>query len=446
MEVEGLETELLEIVKRRNREGRMEDAVAKAWKELTKGHASTVRSADWKQQGGLLYFRDHIYIPQDMELRRCIVELHHNTPIVGHPGRWKTLELVGRNYWWPQMSQYIGNYCRTCNMCLCMKIQRHALIGELHPLPIPSGCWEEISVDFIVELPESMGHNAIMVIINRLTKRAHFIATNTTITALGTARLFLTEVWRHHGLPRRVVSDWGTQFVANFTHELWRLLSIEGAHSTAYHPQTDGQTERVNQELEQFLRVFINEQQDNWYELLPLAEFAYNNHIHAAMQTTPFYLDMGRHPCMGFEPLQPSHVEATNELVQRMQGTIEEAQAALVKARDEMKRYYDRHRQPAPKYQVGNKVYVSAEDFRTTRLIQKLSHRYLGLWPILAKVGEHAYRLKLPAQYSRIHPVFGVTKLMPAPQDPIEGWHQQEHPPPELINGKEEYEVERIWL
>ncbi|KAF8627564.1 hypothetical protein AX17_006176 [Amanita inopinata Kibby_2008] len=241
MEVEGLETELLEIVKRRNREGRMEDAVVKAWKELMKGHASMVRSADWKQQGGLLYFRDRIYVPQDMELRRCIVELHHDTPIVGHPGRWKTLELVGRNYWWPQMSRYIGNY------------------GELHPLPIPSGCWEEILVDFIVELPESMGHDAIMVVVDRLTKRAHFITTNTTITALGTARLFLTEVWRHHSLPHRVVSDQGTQFVVNFTHELWRLLSIEGAHSTVYHPQTDGQTERVNQELEQFLRVFINE-------------------------------------------------------------------------------------------------------------------------------------------------------------------------------------------
>ena len=121
------------------------------------------------------------------------------------------------------------------------------------------------------------------------------------------------------------------------------MLGIEGATSTAYHPQTDGQTEHVNQELEQFLQLFICERQDDWHDLLPLAEFAYNNHVHASTQYTPFYIDSGRHPRMGFEPSRPSHIETANEFVDRMKCTVDEAKAALTKARDEMVLYYNRH-------------------------------------------------------------------------------------------------------
>jgi len=141
-----------------------------------------------------------------------------------------------------------------------------------------------------------------MNVVDSVGKRAHFIPTNTTITALGAARLFLQNVWKLHGLPRNIVSDRGLQFVAEFTRELYRLLSITLSATTAYHPQADGQTECVNQELEQYLRVFVNERQDDWDELLPMAEFQYNNHIHSSTQQTPFFLDSGRHPCMGFEP------------------------------------------------------------------------------------------------------------------------------------------------
>ena len=206
-------------------------------------------------------------------------------------GRFKTLEMVSRNYWWPNMSRYIGNYVATCDLCLHTKVQHRLPTGKLQPLPIPDERWEVISVDFIVELPESGGYDAIMVVVDSVGKRSHFVETVTTITAAGAANLYLRNVWKLHGLPRKVISDRGPQFVALFMKELFRLLGIEAASSTAYHPQTDGQTERVNQELEQFLWLFVSERQDDWHALLPLAEFSYNNHVHASTQHTPFLLD-----------------------------------------------------------------------------------------------------------------------------------------------------------
>jgi len=153
--------------------------------------------------------------------------------------------------------------------------------------------WDILSVDFVVELPESSRHDAVMMVMDAISKRVHFIPTHTTVTAKGAARLFLHYVWKLHGLPKHVVSDHGPQFVALFTKELYRLLGIRISSSTAWHPQTDRQTECVNQELNQFLRLFVNEQQDNWYDLLPITEFQHNNHVHSATQQPPFLLDMG---------------------------------------------------------------------------------------------------------------------------------------------------------
>ena len=191
------------------------------------------------------------------------------------------------------MSRYVGMYVSHCDLCLRTKIQRRLPSGELQPLPIPDERWDAISVDFISELPESGGYDSIMVAVDSAGKRSHFVETVTTVTAAGAANLYLRNIWKLHGLPRKVVSDRGLQFVAAFMKELYRLLGIEAATSTAYHPQTDGQTERVNQELEQYLRLFVGERQDDWYTLLPLAEFSYNNHVHSSTQQTPFLLDTG---------------------------------------------------------------------------------------------------------------------------------------------------------
>jgi hypothetical protein len=152
------------------------------------------------------------------------------------------------------------------------------------PNRIPDRRWQVISVDLIVELPESRGYNAIMVVVDRLSKRAHLIPTTNEVDSIGIARLFRDHVWKLHGIPEEVISDRGPQFVSQFMHELSKFLDIKIAASTTFHPQTDGQTERVNQEIEQYLRVFVNQCQDDWYDWLALVEFSYNDRIHASTQ------------------------------------------------------------------------------------------------------------------------------------------------------------------
>ena len=446
----GEEEAILEEIKELMKSGNMEESVVKAAEELKRGRANTantLRGSEWSQDAGLMYFRDRLYVPENPELRRRIVEQHHDTKVAGHPGRWKTLELVSRNYWWPNMSRYIGQYTSTCDLCLRTKVRRQSPTGELHPTPVPEVRWETISVDFIVELPEAHGHDAIMCVVDSLSKRAHFIPTHTTISSLGTARLFLANSWKLHGLPRSVISDRGPQFVSEFTRELYRLLGIQLATTTAYHPQADGQTERVNQELEQYLRVFVSERQDDWDELLPMAEFQYNNHVHSATKETPFMLDTGMHPRMGFEPRQaPSKREAANEFVERMKASLDEARSALAKSKDDMARYYDQRRTPASVFAPGDMVYLDASNIRTTRPSKKLAHRYLGPYKINTRVGPNTYRLELPESMKALHPVFNVVKLLSAPENPIPGRKVEVPLPPTLVDetGGEHYEIEQI--
>ena len=177
--------------------------MAKAARELRQASGKTVCSAEWSEGDRVLQFRGKIYVPRNADLRRRVVSLCHDTKVAGHPGRWKTLELVSRDYWWPQIGQYVG----TCDLYLRTKPIRQAPVGELHPLQIPDSRWDTLSVDFVVELPLSSGHDAVMTVVDSVSKRAHFILTHTTVTAEGAARLFLHQVWKLHGLPTCVVSD-----------------------------------------------------------------------------------------------------------------------------------------------------------------------------------------------------------------------------------------------
>jgi hypothetical protein len=216
----------------------------------------------------------------------------------------------------------------------------------------------------------------------------HFIPMHTTINVEGTTLLFLKEVWEHHGTPRTVVSDQGPQFVIGFTCKLYKLLGIKLATLMAYHPQTDSQTEHVNQVMEGYLHTFTSRRQDNWDDLLPSGKFHYNNSVHLLTQQTPFMLNTRRNPHMGFEPQQPcSHLEAVNEFVNRMALGIEEAKVALTKVKDEYTMYYNCRCEPALVFAPGDRVWLDRSNITTNRPSSKLSHQCLGpllLKPVLA--------------------------------------------------------------
>src|SRR5260221_81349 len=164
----------------------------------------------------------------------------------------------------------------------------------------------------IRELLDSKGYNAILMVVDCLSKQIHAIPTVTSLDSAGVAWLFLEHIWHHHGLPEEVISDHGSTFISNFSHELAALLGVKLTPSTSYHPQTDGQTEHVNQEIEVYLWVFMSHQQDNWANWLLLVEFAYNNKVHTATHWTPFELDTRQHPCLGVEPTSTSTIEAVD--------------------------------------------------------------------------------------------------------------------------------------
>jgi len=207
----------------------------------------------------------------------------------------------------------------------------------------------------------------------------------------------------------------------------------------------DGQTERINQKLDQFLRLFVNEWQDDWYDLLSIVEFQHNNHVHSATQQPLFLLDTGRIPRMGFEPRQdPSSLETVNEFTKRMESATKEAKFVIRKAQEDMTRYYNRRRSLAPVFKPGDQVYLDASDIKTTHLSPKLSHRRLGLFEIERQVEPLAYRLKLPHRLRQLHPVFNVVKLSAILDDPIPGRKPRAPPPPIVVDGEPEWEVEEV--
>src|SRR5882672_459620 len=245
------------------------------------------------------------------------------------------------------MGCYVADYVKGCNLCNHMKTFPVSPTGNLMPNQVPDHRWQVISVNLITELLPSQGYNTIMVGVDHLSKRAHVMPTTSDVTAAGVARFFRDHVWKLHGLPEEVISDRGTQFISNFTQSLSQLLGIRVAASTAYHPQTDGQTEQVNQAVEQFLRLFINQRQDDCYEWLAIAEFAYNDRIHASTRSSPFMMDTGQNPRLGIEPLRESHLETLNDFASWMDVATKEAHSALSREADDMARFYDTHQKEA---------------------------------------------------------------------------------------------------
>ena len=256
----------------------------------------------WTLTDSLLLQNDRIYVPDVADLRLRVLKHKHDHPLAGHFGQNKTMELIRREYVWPSMRTFVKDYCNTCATCKRSKTPRHKPYGLLKQLPIPTRPWDSISMDFIEHLPPSSGYTSILVIVERLTKQGIFIPTHDTITSAQLAELFVLYVFSKHGVPGHVTSDRGPEFVSHFFRSLGTALDMKLHFTSGYHPEGDGQTERINQTLEQYLRCYCNYQQDNWSTLLPLAEFVYNNAPSETTGTSPFFANKGYHPNLTVHP------------------------------------------------------------------------------------------------------------------------------------------------
>lgn len=410
--------------------------------------------SDCEDRNGRLYYRDRLVIPSSDELKIKLLRLVHESPAGGHPGRGKTLDILQREYYWPRMFDTVRRFVACCHICRKAKASREKYHGLLKPLPIPDRSWKDISVDFVTDLPLSEGCMNIMVVVDRLTKYRYLIPC-ASITAPAMAQLFYRHVWVHRGLPTTIVSDRGTQFVSAFWDELCKQLKIDARLSTAFHPETDGQTENANAVMEQVLRAYTNYQQDDWVTWLPTAQFEANNTTSESTRVSPFLANSGQHPRMGFEPpsdmLRPLYqsvqVADANKMVAKIRDLTEFVREELLWAQALQQEHANRNRTPAPAYAAGDRVWLNAKNIRTNRQSKKLDWKNLGPFTVAHMVSSHAYRLNLP-ESMKIHPVFHVSLLRPAApeSDYLPGQH---NPPPDPIVVDEELEyiiesVERI--
>jgi len=353
-----------------------------------------LRGNKWKIEEDIVLKKGKVYVPKDEELRAEVIWSHHDVLAAGHEGRWKTVELVTRNYWWPGVTRDVGKYVKGCDLCQRMKNRTEELAGKLKLSEVPQKMWTHLTVDFIIKLLVVAGKDIILVVCDRLSKMTHFVAMTEGTSAEGLARLLRDNVWKLHGLPESVVSDRGPQFAAELTKELNRMLGIKTKLSTVFHPQTDGQTERMNQELEQYLQLFIENRQKDWPEWLAAAEFVVNNKVHTVTKVSPFMANYGKELKMGGDIRRKGKVESATEFVERMKKVHEEAETALKKTQEEMKKYADRGRKETENWEKGDRVLLSTKDLVFKKKpTKKLMERYVGPYVIEEVVSSNAVKL-----------------------------------------------------
>ena len=238
-----------------------DNKVVKAVEEIKRAGVKILRDKEQKKVNGIIYKERKVYVPKDDKLRAEIIRPHYDMLIRGHGGQQKTVELITRNFWWPRVTKEVKQYVEGCDACQCNKNHTEQLAEKLMPNSVPEKPWVHILADFITKLPLAQGYNSILVVVDRLTKIVYFIPTTEKTSAEELARLFRNNMWKLHRLPKSIISDRGPQFAVGLMKELNEMLGIKSKLSTVFHPQTDRQTKRVNQELEQYLRMFINHRQ-----------------------------------------------------------------------------------------------------------------------------------------------------------------------------------------
>ena len=312
------------------------------------------------------------------------------------------------------MRRVVKDFLQQCDICQRFKTDYMKPAGLLQPLPVPTQMWTDVSMDFIEGLPSSNGYTSIMVVVDRLTKYAHFVALKHPFTAVIVAKAFVANVVRLHGILTSIVSDRDKVFISSFWRALFQLQGTKLCMSSSYHPQSDGQTEVVNRTLEQYLRCFAGDQPRKGLEWIPWAEFSYNTSTHSSTKMTPFEVVYGIPPprLLAYVP-GTSHVQAVDENLRDRDAILRELRHNLLLAQDRMKCQANQHRREAS-FLMGDYVYLKLQPYRQTsvafRSSMKLAPRFFGPYKVIAKVGLVAFKLVLPLG-SQIHDVFHVSML-----------------------------------
>ena len=400
---------------------------------------------DWTMElldeGVVLFFKGRNYIPKDDNLRRDILKMYHDHETAGHPGELETYNAVAQQYWWPGIRTFVKNYVKGCGICQQFKIDRN----PSHPafLPIPGAPttrpFAHCSMDLITDLPLSNTFDSILVVVDQgLSKGVILCPCTKTITSDGVAQLLFDNLFKRFGLPNKIISDRGPQFAARAFKELLKLLGITSSLTTAYHPQSDGATERVNQEIEAYLSIYCISNPENWSNTLSTLEFTHNNRRHADRKHSPFELIQGESPIalpITFEHTKFPTIEDKIKLLIRNR---EEALAAHELARSRMAA---RKKDTFTPFVKGQKVWLDLRNLKTS-YHKKITPKREGPFEIEEVLGPVTYRLKLPESW-KIHNVFHAVLLRPYIKNETHGGNFP-RPIPELIEGEEVYEVDSI--
>ena len=373
------------------------------------------------QDKGLRY-SGRIYVPENPELRNEVLREAHSSTYTIHPGSTKMYHDLRRQYWWKGMKKDVAIFVARCLTCQQVKAEHQKPAGMLQPLPVAEWKWDHITMDFVTGLPRSStGRDTVWVIVDRLTKSAHFLPIKTTDSAETLGKLYVKEIVRLHGIPISIVSDRDSKFTSHLWRSLQRALGTRLNLSTAFHPQTDGQSERTIQILEDMLRACSIDFQKSWEDHLPLVEFAYNNSYQSSIGMAPYEALYGR-PCrsplcwteIGEKALiGPNLIQETTEKIKIIRQRLSTAQSR-------QKSYADKRRRSL-EFQDGDHVFLKVSPRKGVKRFGKtgkLAPRYIGPFEILERIGKVAYRLALPPQLSSIHDVFHISMLRKYEPDP----------------------------